>query len=254
MMVIADLCLDWQSDFSDFAKAFCTSSFQSPVMKLSFEANMPNCYGVGYIDKPFAHLLKTERGDVLAANSDWSEVTSYGLLPSDRDFALPLAAVCSRLSYFGVLLAHASLVSYEGEGVLFLGASGIGKTTQAELWQKHLGAKIINGDKALLRNVDGRFYAYGLPWKGSSEYCLNEKVPLKSIVVLRQSKKNTIKWLDTQVTEYTMPHFFFPHWDGVCLNNALDTFDDLVKNVPVSLLECRPDEDAVKLAYNMIFG
>ncbi len=253
-MIIADLFIDWQSNYSDFIKDFDILTSECPVMKLSFCECIPECYGVGYIDKPFDRFLKTERGDVLVSNADWSEVTSYGLSKNDRDFALPLAAVCSRLSYYNALLLHSSLISYNGEGVLFVGPSGVGKTTQAELWQKYAGAEIINGDKAIIRNIDGAFYAFGLPWKGSSSYCLNKKVPLKSIVVLRQASENKIIASTSQSAELTMPHIFFPHWDANCLNKALDTFDCLIKNVPVFYLECKADEAAVKLTCENIFG
>ncbi len=253
MINIADLIIDWQSDFSEFAEAFAVAYEQAPIMKMSFCGSLPECHGVSYIGRPVEHFLKTDRGDVLIANSDWSEATSYGLLKNDRDFTLPLAAVCSRLSYFGTVLAHASLVSYRGEGVMFTGYSGVGKTTQAELWEKQLGAEIINGDKVLLRQMDGKFYACGLPWKGSSDYCRNINVPLKAIVVLKQARENRI-FVPDEKTELTMPHIFLPHWDNECLNNALDTFDALVKSVPIYSLECCPDEGAVNLACEVIYG
>ncbi len=253
MIKVAGLTIDWQADFSGFAEDFGVESAENPVIKISFCKNLPECHGISYIDRPFEHFLKTDLGGVLVANSDWSGVTSYGYRENDRDFALPLAAVCSRFSYYNALLAHASLVSCNGEGVLFTGYSGAGKTTQAELWQRYLGAEIINGDKVFLRDIGGNFYGCGLPWRGSSAYCLNKNVPLKAIVVLSKAKENRISEL-SDVTERIMPHIFFPHWAKDCLNNALDTFDSLIKSVPVYSLECRPDNEAVNLTFNTIFG
>lgn len=46
---------------------------------------------------------------------------------------------------------HASLVEKDGEGVLFLGPSGMGKSTQARLWKSALDADFISGDRPGLR-------------------------------------------------------------------------------------------------------
>ena len=44
---------------------------------------------------------------------------------------------------------HASLVEKDGFGVIFLGPSGMGKSTQAKLWEKYLDADFIIGDRPL---------------------------------------------------------------------------------------------------------
>ena len=117
-----------------------------------------------------------------------------------------------------------------------------------------MGADIINGDKAFLRFTDGGFYAYGCPWKGSSEYCLNTKTALSGIVILRQSTENKITRLDcAKAIELFMPHVFLPHWDAQCLQASISTLDRLTQDVPMWLLECRPDEAAVKLTYGKVF-
>lgn len=254
MIKIADLPIDWQEDYSDFVSGFSSSEASEAVMNLRFYNKMPECHGIQYAGDSSEHFLRAESGEILFSNSDWSEVSSYFISKSDSEFALPLAALCSKFSYYEAFLVHASCVDYNGQGVLFTGYSEVGKTTQAELWNKFLNADIINGDKAFIRNVDGKFFAYGLPWKGSSTYCLNRKVPLKGIVVLRQSKINQITRLDMKATEYFMPHIFLPYWDKMCLNNALDTFNTLLEKVPVWLLGCRPDEEAVKLTLDTVLG
>lgn len=254
MIRIADLPIDWQEERNSFVADFVSDSNETPVIRLNFSSCLPSCHSVEYADCPSNHFLHSAKGDLLLANSDWSEAKSIFLPSSDRDFALPLAALCSKFSYFDTLLAHASFVKYQDKGILFTGYSGVGKTTQAELWEKFLGAKIVNGDKTFVREVDGRFYAYGLPWKGSSEYCLNEKAQLSAVVVLRQSAENRITVLNEKAAENLLPHVFLPHWDSNCLNMALDTFDKLIKKIPVLLLECRPDEEAVNITLDVVFG
>lgn len=251
---IADLPVEWQEEYSDYVKAFSTEKDEKPIISVNFSSSMPECHGIQYTEAVSERFLRLENGEFACADAEWSKVTSFYPSPSGMH-ALPLAAICSKFSYYGAFLTHASCVDLGGEGVLFTGFSGVGKTTQAELWQKYLGAEIINGDKAFVREIDGDFYGCGLPWKGSSEYCLNRKTKLKGIVVLRQSKENKITRLDTmQATEYFMPHIFMPHWDEKCLDNTFNTFGKFLEKVPVMLLECRPDEDAVKLTYNTLLG
>ncbi len=250
---IAELPIDWQEEYSEYVSGFASHESENPIMTVRFEKSMPACHGIQYSDMKSEHVLRLENGEFLCANGDWSEAVSY--YPTGAsEYALPLAAICSKFAYYNALLMHASCVDIGGDGVIFTGFSGAGKTTQAQLWRDFLGAEIINGDKAVVREINGEFYACGLPWKGSSPYCLNKKTRLRGIAVLRQSPENRITRLGAAATENILPHLFMPHWDSECLGNALDTFGALLEKVPVYLLECRPDEDAVKLTYNTIIG
>lgn len=250
---IADLLVEWQNDYSDFVRDFSVEAEEKAVLDVRFENSLSECHGIQYCTAPSEKILRLENGEFACADKEWSQVTSYYPTPNGM-YALPLAAICSRFSYYDAFMIHASCVSINGEGIVFAGNSGIGKTTQAELWQKYLGAEIINGDKAFIREIDGDFYGCGLPWKGSSEYCLNKKTKLKGVVVLRQAKENKITRLDeVGTTEYFMPHVFMPHWDEKCLDNTLAILEKMIKKVPVMLLECRPDEEAVRLVHNMVF-
>ncbi len=251
---LAGLSIDWQDEYSDFVKAFFEKKDEKPLIKVKFEKNIPICHGIQYVTEKSEKFLRLENGEFACANADWSEVTSF--FPNrNSEFALPLAAICSKFAFYNTILLHASCVDCDGKGVLFTGFSGVGKTTQAVLWEKFAGAEIINGDKALLREIDGEVYVCGLPWKGSSGYCLNRMTALKGIVILSQATENKIKRLNMlEATELFMPHLFLPHWDNECLYKAVDTFEKILKTVPVYLLECRADSEAVELTYNTVFG
>lgn len=59
----------------------------------------------------------------------------------------------------GMLVLHSAyIVTRGGEGILFSGPSGIGKSTQAALWERFAGARTVNGDRALVpaRRKNGR--------------------------------------------------------------------------------------------------
>lgn len=256
---IADLAIRWPENHKAFVSGFESDSSpdSTPEWTLSIISAPQNCHGIAFTEVSGPHFLYRSvlPTECLFANADWSEAAISCEHYADENYALPLAALSSRLTYFDGLLLHSSLVELDGEGVIFTGYSGVGKTTQAQLWEKYLNAKIINGDKLVLRILENGTFAYGIPWKGSSPYCLNRKVPVKGIVVLQQAGENSIQKLDSAAClEYFIPHIFLPHWDPECMSRALDTFEKILSSIPVFLLRCRPDEDAVLLAKEQIYG
>ena len=95
-----------------------------------------------------------------------------------------------------MIQVHSSLIDYQGRGIMFLGPSGIGKTTQAERWNEYRGAVIINGDMVFVQETEDQFLGWGTPWHGSSPYCENASVPLEALVILKQSRENRIRRLE----------------------------------------------------------
>ena len=95
---------------------------------------------------------------------------------------------------FRTLVFHASYIGCAGGGILFTAPSGTGKSTQAELWRVHRGARVHNGDKAgvTLRETP---MAHGVPFSGTSKICENVSLPLRVVVVLSQAPENTVRRL-----------------------------------------------------------
>lgn len=158
------------------------------------------------------------------------------------------------LLHFGGLLLHSSFIRHQSRGIVFSAPSGIGKSTQANLWQKFRGSEILNGDRAAIRFVDNCWRAYGLPYAGSSGIYRNESAPLSAIVVLRQAMRNSIRILSpAQAMGCLLPEFNLHRWDAVFMEQAVTQILSLIQVVPVYLLECLPDRGAVDLLHNTIF-
>ncbi len=148
---------------------------------------------------------------------------------------------------------HSALIQYRGRGIGFTGPCGIGKSTQADLWEKHLGARILNGDRAALKEEKNQWKGWGLPYAGSSGIYRNEAAPLAALVVLEQAEGNRIVRLTEQeALRCLFPELAIHRWDSRSVDLALTLLADLLVKVPVYRLSCRPDADAVMLLKNTL--
>lgn len=214
---------------------------------------------------PWRFDPQTETGEYLLASRDFadcrliSEILVTGKTGENarepRWRGLILGALAARGALSGMLLLHASAAEWRGRAVVFTAPSGTGKTTQAELWAKYAGARILNGDKVFISREEDGFYAWGSPWSGSSPYRVNRGAPLAALIVLEKGPENDMKRLSgEEILSRFTPNLFLPYWEEEILASSLGTLDELVRKVPVFSLTCRPDEDAVLLAKETVFG
>ena len=146
------------------------------------------------------------------------------------------------------LLLHASLIKYAGKAIAFAGPSGVGKSTQADLWQNHLGAEIINGDRAVLRKYADCWTAYGSPYAGTSGIYKNDSAPLAAVILLRQAEENQLSRLNPgEAFRHIYPELSVHHWEKNFVARATDLCLQMLTDTPVYLLACRPEENAALL-------
>lgn len=155
----------------------------------------------------------------------------------------------------GVLHLHSSFALYKDKALIFTGPSGIGKTTQAELWRDFRDALIVNGDACLLRRMDDdQWWAFGTPIHGSSPYCENKKAPIAAIITLEQGEENVLTRVDDfSALSYCLPEFYRPKMDEETEETFWDSVDSLFRSVPVYHLICRPDWEATEIVKKEIF-
>jgi len=149
------------------------------------------------------------------------------------------------------LLLHASFIKWKDKGILFAAPSGTGKSTQAELWKNHQNADIINGDRAAVCHQKEKWVGWGLPVAGTSGIYRNESAPISAVVVLRQAKRNAIRLLYSgEAFRYLYPEISIHRWDVHFTDDAVNLILQFMHDVPVYLLECLPDQNAVQLLKN----
>ena len=146
-----------------------------------------------YMGSDDGAVIRTALGDLSKKEITFAE-SSFKTLMDER-YMWSTIGLAESLLFLDSLLMHASYIEVDGEAILFTAPCGTGKSTQAELWRKFAGATVINGDKAGVSCIDGRFFACGVPFCGTSGICENKTLPLKAIVELGQSKQNTVRRL-----------------------------------------------------------
>ena len=148
------------------------------------------------------------------------------------------------------LHVHAAVVSCGGKGYLFLGPSGTGKSTHAQLWLKHFeGTELVNDDNPVVR--DG--VVYGSPWSGKTPCYRNVSYPIGGIVRLSQALYNKIRRLSgieayVDLAESVGGKF----WDSRIAEGLHQAENKLASTVPMWHLECLPDEEAARLCHETI--
>lgn len=145
------------------------------------------------------------------------------------------------------LCLHAALVRTDVGGILFSGPSGIGKSTQAELWCRHRSAVQLNGDRPILSRIKDGWLGWGSPYAGSSRCHINDSCPIHAIVMLRQAPQCSLRRLS--VREAFRAVWFglaVNHWDADQVRRASDLALELICAVPVLEFSCTPDLQAVE--------
>ena len=145
------------------------------------------------------------------------------------------------------LVFHAAGVACEGRGLAFVGCSGMGKSTQARLWEQWRGATVLNEDRPAVTLEAAGPELHGTPWSGSSSKRLAMSVPLAALVLLDQAPVNYARLLtSSEAVPRLLPRIFLPFWNDAGMAIALTTVERLVGRTKIVHLACRPDAGAIE--------
>lgn len=207
-----------------------------------------------HVSKCYEQIYRYE-SEVFLANNEMSECT----ILSCRDMA-NFMILLNHIFYANaikrnIVQFHSSLVQWQNHGIMFIGPSGIGKTTQAELWERYQNADIINGDLVFVQKKEEEFLGWGSPWHGSSPYCLNQSVLVNAIIVLKQGAENKIRKLNgLEMVSEVGKNLFYPKWVDHGTEMALDILDQLLQKIPVYEFTNKADVESVQIVKQEIFG
>ena len=138
----------------------------------------------------------------------------------------------------GDIMIHASGVNNAGQGYLFSGVSGKGKSTMAKLWENY-GAKVIHDDRLIIRNTGGTYTMYNTPVYADDK-------PLKSqlnrIFLIDHGVENKlVPVTGANAISLVMANCIQHNWGGDIINGLIQSVAELCEIVPTTKLYFTPD-------------
>lgn len=192
---------------------------------------MPHAEGYGKVQREGIRFYVALSSDRYKNPTVWHVI---GMLPMPRLFLEK-----------GTLMLHASYVLHRGKAVLFSGPCGIGKSTQAALWSRYLGARVVNGDRVLLMPGEKVCLVGSHYFCGTSGICANVTAEVKAIIMLDQGLENRIEKTSPLVLfRQLLAQLNYDTNDRAQLVEVTGLVEALMASTPVYRYSCRMDESA----------
>lgn len=197
---------------------------------------------------------------VLKTDNKWNNILIKEKISNGRKFKSIINTGAGELIFRTKILLkkgiviHSSCIDDNERGFLIAGHSGEGKSTICKYWKNVKGSEIINEDRTAVRIKNKRAVCFGIPWGGTIRTQKNHNVELRAIFLIKQSKFNRIKRLNTtESMPLILARTFLPYWDKYLIVKAFNTLKFIVLNIPVYELHCRLEpEKVIKLVRSVL--
>ena len=122
------------------------------------------------------------------------------------------------------------------------------------LWKKNFGesVKVVNGDKPIIRLVDGKFLAYGTPWLGKENEGENTSCEFKALCFLERNEKNQIVPIPAEIGAMMMLSQIYLPKNGENSAKTLELADKFTSSTSFYRLGCNMEDEAAQVSYNAI--
>jgi len=161
----------------------------------------------------------------------------------------------------GVELHACGVADARGRGLLFLGHSGAGKSTTAQLWKSVPGATVLSDDRVIIRRDFPRdlrrdmprelrsepegLRIHGTPWHGEAGVAAAASAPLHRVYFLEHAPKNEFAPITgSRAAAEMLARSFVAHHSAPALRFTLDLLAAVVEQVPCHIFRFLPDATA----------
>ena len=159
--------------------------------------------------------------------------------------------IAEQIPRYDAVVFHGAVLNKDGKAYAFTAKSGVGKTTHTRLWLDVFGDAVhyLNGDKPIIRLIDGTPYAFGTPWRGKEGYGVNESAPLAAIALLERNEKNSAVLIDpADGTVRLVKQIYIPR-DSVSAALAMRIADSIIRSTRLVELKCNKEREAAVVAH-----
>ncbi len=214
-----------------------------------------------YALKLCADFLTDDAAADITVSADEGEIASekaqYGDHPFSDGYCEGIClyrAIAEELPAFDGFVFHGAAVTIGDKGYIFAAPSGTGKTTHISLLLKNYPAdvKIVNGDKPIIRSIDGEWRVCSTPWAGKEGWKVNTTARLCGIVLVCRAEENSIEkispegYFDDVIRQVYMPN------DASARFATFDLLDAMSQTVDFYRLECNMDDTAAETSFSAL--
>lgn len=170
--------------------------------------------------------------------------------PAELENTAVYRKIAMKLPEYDGIVFHGSAVAVDGKAYLFTAKSGTGKTTHTNLWLKNIeGSYIVNGDKPVLRFINGRIFVCGTPWMGKEGCGCNTIVPLAAICLLNRCEYNSVFLTSFKNTYHRLIGQCYRPPNGALLAKTIKLLERIGNCVRIYELNCNMEDDAAMVAF-----
>ena len=144
----------------------------------------------------------------------------------------------------GDIMIHASGINHAGQGYIFSGVSGKGKSTMASLWEAK-GARVIHDDRLIIRKKGTGYIMYNTPVYNNDS---PRESALNRIYIIEHGLVNHLTTIrGALAVSMVMSNCIQHNWDHQIIAKLLEAVTELCDAIPVAKLSFKPDKRVTDL-------
>lgn len=225
--------------FHEFLEYYKEYSHPDIVIELSQED----------IDKEREFYPELKKPNISVDNEKVAVTYDYGCLEPSA----ALKKMADAVIPFDAFVFHGAVIEKDGYGYMFTAPSGIGKSTRISLWKDiYPNSVIVNGDKPIIRFIDGMVYSCGTPWSGKEGWDTNMMVPLRAVFLLERAESdenNSVEEISIGQAFPTILQQIHRPTDANAMRKTIHMITQMSGKVKFYRFRSAPTHKAVQLAY-----
>ena len=204
------------------------------------------------------YLTESDHTDISveAIDEELAEEAESSEFPHSKGYLESIVVyrkIAEQLPSFDAFVFHGAVMALGGEAYAVTARSGVGKTTHVGIWQRVFGDKVhvLNGDKPIIRFIDGIPYACGTPWRGKENFGAPEMLPLRAIGFLERSETPSAELCSVDDAQMRLVSQMYIPKNPVNALRALGLADRTLRSVRLAKLFADMSDSAAEVAYRI---